>query len=101
MKGKTEETLLLYVKQRNKCMFLPRKFKRRYERLDDNRVIGNKTFRKIIKPPLSLSLKSLIRDAINSIEKIRTFESDTAEVFNSFFSERLKGLEMPLFDKFD
>ena len=53
LKGKTEETLLLYVKQRNKCMFLPRKFKRRYEGLDDNRGIGNKTFRKIIKPPLS------------------------------------------------
>ena len=93
---KTDENRFLYTQQRNKCVALLRKTKKTYyENSDEKNVTDNKTFWKPVKP--YLSDKSVKCDKINLSEngELLKNESETAEVFNNFFSNIVKNLKIP------
>ena len=66
-----------------------------YENLDEKNVTDNKKFWKTVKP--YLSDKSVKCDKINLNENGELLESksETAEVFNNFFSNIVKNLKIP------
>ena len=93
---KTDENRFLYTEQRNKCVALLRKTKKTYyENLDEKNVTDNKKFWKTVKP--YLPDKSVKCDKINLSEngELLKSESETAEVFNNFFSNIVKNLKIP------
>ena len=93
---KTDENRFLYTQQRNKCVALLRKTKTTYyENLDEKNVTDNKKFWKTVKP--YLSDKSVKCDKINLNEngELLKSESETAEVFNNFFSNIVKNIKIP------
>ena len=95
---KTDENRFLYTQQRNKCVALLRKTKKTYyENLDEKNVTDNKKFWKTAKP--YLSDKSVKCDKINLNENGELLKSDseTAEVFNNFFSNIVKNLKIPAY----
>ena len=92
---KTDENRFLYTHQRNKCVALLRKTKKTYyENLDEKNVTDNKKFWKTVKP--YLPDKSVKCDKINLNEngELLKSESETAEVFNNFFSNIVKNLKI-------
>ena len=93
LRKKTEETLKLYVKQRNKYVSFLKKAEKEYDQnLNEKNVTDNKKFWKTVKP--LLSNKSVSREKINLTEneKMLTSESETAETLNNFFSNIVKKL---------
>ena len=66
--------------------------------MDEKNVIDNKKFWKTVKP--LLSDKSVSREKINLTEneKMLTFEPETAETLNNFFSNIVKKLNIPKFN---
>ena len=93
---KTDENHFLYTQQRNKCVALLRKTKKTYyANLDEKNVTDNKKFWKTVKP--YLSDKSVKCDKVNLNEngELLKSESETAEVFNNFFSNIVKNLKIP------
>ena len=102
LRNRTEENKILYNRQKNYCVSLLRKSKRRYyENLNIKSVTDNKLFCKSVKP--LLSGKSRIRDRINISEKgeILKTESETAKSLNSFFSNIVKNLNISRYSEFD
>ena len=92
----------MYTKQRNYCVSLLRKTKKTYyENLDEKKVSDNKLFWKTVKP--SLSEKFNARDRISSSEngEIVKTEKETAEVFNNFFGNIVKKLNISQYSDFD
>ena len=76
----------MYVKQRNYCVSLLRKSKKKYyENLDERNLMDNKLFWKTIKS--SLSDKIVTRDRIHLTEngEVVKTELETAETLNNFF----------------
>ena len=92
---KTEENRKLYVKQKNKCVSLLKKAKKKYyQNLGEKNVIDNKKFWKTVK---SLpSEKSDSREKINLTEneKTLTSESEIAQTLNNLFPNIVKKLEI-------
>ena len=72
-----------------------------YEKLNIKNVTDNKLFWKSVKP--LLSGKSRMRDRIDITEKGGIFktESETAETLNSFFSKKVKKLNILRYSEFD
>ena len=86
LRNKNEDNRALYVKQRNYCVSLLRKSKKKYyENLDERNLIDNKLFWKTIKP--SFSDKIVTRDRIHLTEngEVVKTELETAETLNNFF----------------
>ena len=102
LKNRTEENKTLYTKQRNYCVSLLKKSKKKYfANLNEKDILDNKLFWKTIKP--SLSDKVMTRDRINLSEKgesVKT-ELETAEVLNKFFSEIVNNLEISKYSKYE
>ena len=99
LRKKTVETRKSYIKQRNKCVSLLKKFKKDYyQNLVGKNVIDNKKFWK----PL-LTDKSVSRKKINLTEneEMLTSESETVETLNNLFSKLVKKLEIPKFNSND
>ena len=94
LKNRTGENKTLYTKQRNYCVSLLKKSKKKYfANLNEKDILDNKLFWKIIKP--SLSDKAMTRDKINLSEKeesVKT-ELETVEVLNKFFSNIVNNLK--------
>ena len=90
----------VYVKQRNKCVSLLKKAKKKNitKIWMRKNVVDNKKFWKIVK--LLLSGKSVSRKKINLTknETILTPESETAETLNNFFSNIVKNLNISKFN---
>ena len=99
LRKKTEETLKLYVKQRNKYVSFLKKAEKEYDQnLNEKNVTDNKKFWKTVKP--LLSDKSVSREKINLTEneKMLTSESETAETLNNFFSNIIRKRNIPKFN---
>ena len=94
-KLKTEQTNMEYKKQRNLCTYLLRKAKRDYySRLDPSKITDNKKFWKVVKP--LFCDKNMTSDRITLVEKGEIFQDEkaVAEMFNDFFSNAVKDLNI-------
>ena len=91
LKNKTEENLVLYSQQRNKCVPLLRKTKTYYYGiLNDQDIRDNKNVWKNVNP--FLSDKSINSDNIylSKNVELNNSKSKIAEVLNEFFSNVVK-----------
>ena len=90
------------MKQRNYCVSLQRKSKKKYyENFDERNLMNNKLFWKTIKP--SFSDKIVTRDRIHlteNVEVVKT-EFETAETLNNFFGNVIKNLMIPEYSEYD
>ena len=96
IKNRNEENRAIYVKQRNYCVSLLRKSKKKYyENLDERNLMDNKLFWKTIKP--SFSDKIVTRDRIHLTEngEVVKTELETAETLNNFFGNVIKNQMIP------
>ena len=94
LKNRTEENRRNYSKQRNLCVALLHKSKRKYFRnLDAKKVCDNKKFWSVVKPLLSNKVVS--NEKINLIEH-NNIENDkkTATFLNNFFSNVITSLSI-------
>ena len=97
LNNNNEENRKLYAQQRNYCVSLLRKTKKvYYENLDERKV-----FWKTVKP--SLYEKSNARERISLSEngEIVKTEKGAAEVFNKFFGNIVKNLNISQYSDFD
>ena len=102
LRNKNEDNRALYVKQRNYCVSLLRKSKKKYyENLDERNLIDNKLFWKTIKP--SFSDKIVTRDSRHLTEngEVVKTELETAETLNNFFGNVTKSLMIPKYNEYD
>ena len=86
LQNKSEENKKLYAKQRNFCVSLLRKVRKRcYKTLNEKSVIDYKFFWKTVKP--FLSDKIVGKKKIHLIENGEPIKTDleTAEILNNFF----------------
>ena len=102
LKNRNEENRAIYLKQRNYCVSLLRKSKKKYyENLDERNLMDNKLFWKTIKP--SFSDKIVTRDRIHLTEngEVVKTELETAETLNNFFGNVIKNLMIPKYSEYD
>ena len=103
-KNRTEANRLSYTKQRNLCVNLLKKVKASYfEKLQPSSISSicdNKKFWKAVKP--LFSEKAMSTDSITLIENnaIVTEDNQVAEIFNSFFSNAVKNLNIDYYEHF-
>ena len=94
---------MLYTQHRNYCVkSLLRKTKiRYYANLNKKKILDNQQFLEVVK--LLFSYKSIHGYKINLTkngEHVKT-EMKTAEVLNSFFSNKIQNLKIPQYSNFD
>ena len=85
-----------YSKQRNYCVSLLRRTKRKYcSSLDEKRITDNKIFWRKVKP--FLSDKTLFNAKVTLIEdgEIISSDNEIADVLNTFFSNIVHNLDLP------
>ena len=95
LQNRSEENRILYTKQRNFCVSLFRKTKKRYyENLNEKLAVDNKLFWETVKPLLSDNVAG--KDEIHLIENHELVKTDleTAEILNNFFSNIVQNLEI-------
>ena len=95
LQNRSEENKIRYTKQRNCCVFLLRKTKKRYyENLNQKSVVDNKLFWKNVKPFLSDKVSG--KDEIHLLENNELVKTDleTAEILNNFFSNVVQNLDI-------
>ena len=82
------------IQNRNFCVSLLRKAKKRSENLNEKFVVDNKLFWKTVKPLLSDNVAG--KDEIHLIENNELVKTDleTAEVLNNFFSNIVQNLDI-------
>ena len=92
----------MYAQQRNYCVSLLRKTKKvYYENLYERKVSDNKLFWKTVKPSLSEKFNARERIILTENGEIVKTEKGTAEVFNSFFGNIVKNLNISQYFDFD
>ena len=95
LQNKSEENRKLYAKQRNFCISLLRKVKKRnYESLYEKSVIDNKLLWKAVSP--FLSDKIVGKNKIHLTETVELIKPDleTAEILNDSFSNIAQNLDI-------
>ena len=95
LQNRSEGNRIRYTKQKNFCVSLLRKTKKRYyENLNEKFVVDNKLFWKTVKPLLSDNVAG--KDEIHLIENNELVKTDleTAEVLNNFFSNIVQNLDI-------
>ena len=100
-KNKNEANEKAYKKQRNYCVSLHKKVKKSYfENLQPSSICDNKKFWKTVKP--LFSEKNVSAENITLIENnvIVTEDKKLAEIFNSFFSNAVKNLNIDSYEHF-
>ena len=93
--NRNEENRIRYAKQRNFCVSLLKKTKKRYyQNLNEKFVVDNKLFWKTAKPLLSDNVAC--KDEIHLIENNELVKPDleTAEVLNNFLSNIVQNLDI-------
>ena len=86
----------LYTKQRNFCVSLLRKTKKKhYANLNHKDIADNKQFWRTVKPLLSDKSKSNEKITLVEDNKIISEDKDNAELLNSFFSNAVKISKFP------
>ena len=97
-----EEKRKLYAQQRNYCVSLLRKTKKvYYENLDERKVSDNKLFRKTVKPSSYEQFNAKERISLIENGGIVKTEKETAEIFNNFFGNIVKNLNISQYPDFD
>ena len=89
------------MSQRNLCVKLLKKAKSSYfEKLQPSSITDNKKFWKTVKP--MFSEKTMATDSITLIEnnKIISEDQEVAEIFNSYFSNAVKSLNIENYEYF-
>ena len=95
LKNRSNENKTNYVKQQNHCVSLLRKTKSEYySNLDEKSNCDSKTFWKIVKPMLSMKIKSNERIFLIENDKIIKTEKGTAKALNAFFSNIFLNLDI-------
>ena len=72
-----------------------------YENLDERKVFDNKLFWKTVKPSLSEKFNAKERISLSGNGEIEKTEKGTAEVFNNFFGNNVKNLNISHYSDFD
>ena len=94
-KKRTPESMKKYQKQKNFCMKLYKKERRKYfESLDPSKIVDNKTFWKNVQP---LSEKWKIANKVTLVgkeDKIISEDSLVSEELNFFFQNATKNLDI-------
>ena len=101
LKNKNEVNARTYKVQRNKCVSLLKEAKKVYfENLQPSNVCDNKKFWKIVNP--LFTEKTLSTDNITLIENdvIESDDQTVAEIFNKFFSNAVKNLNIDYYEHF-
>ena len=101
LKSRTEINNSAYKKQRNLCVRLLKKVKSSYyEKLQPSNICDNKKFWKTVKP--LFSEKTMSTDKITLIEnhEIVSEDQEVAEIFNTFFSNAVKNLNIESYEHF-
>ena len=94
-KNPTEENKLKFKKQRNYCVNLLRKEKKKYySNLKLENITDNKLFWKTIKPFFSDKNCTSRKITLIENEKIVSNDTDVAEIMNDFFANAVKLLEI-------
>ena len=99
--NRNEENRKAFKKQRNYCVGLFRKEKKKfYNNLDIKNITDNRLFWKTVKP--FFSEKSQHREKITLIEQTNIITNDKliAESFNKFFSNIVKNLNIPPLEEY-
>ena len=87
-----------YTKQRNFCVSLLRKTKKkRYANLNHKDIADNKQIWRTVKPLLSDKSKSNEKITLVEDNRIIIEDKDNVELLNSFFSNAVKNLKIPEF----
>ena len=100
LKNIMEQSKTLYTKQKNYCVSLLKKTRKKcFANLNKKDILDKKLFWKTIKP--SFSDKIMPRDRINLSEKGELVETEleTAEVLNKLFSNIVNNLEISKYSK--
>ena len=95
LKESSEDNARDYRKQRNKCVSLLKKAKKEfYGNLNPSTICDNKTFWKTVKP--IFTDKSVSTDNIILVENNKIVNDDATilEIFNDFFSNAVKNLNI-------
>ena len=95
LQNRSEENRICRTKQRNFCISVLRKTKKRnHENLNEKSVVDNQLFWKTVKP--LLSDKDVGKDKNHLIENNELAKSDleTAQVLNNFFSNIVQNLDI-------
>ena len=101
LKSNTDTDSRAYKKQRNKCVTLLKKAKKAYfENLNPSAICDNKRFWTIVKP--LFSEQSISTTSITLVENrvVINDEMEIAEVFNDFFSNAVKNLNIDSYEHF-
>ena len=102
LKNRNEENRAIYVKQRNYCVSLLRKSKKKYyENLDERNLMDNKPFWKTIKPSFSDKIVTRDRIYLTENDEVLKTELETAETLNNFFGNAIKNLMVPRYTEYD
>ena len=106
LREKSEESARDYKKQRNKCVSLLKKVKKTYfKNLNPSAICDNKKFWKTVKPLFTEKTTSTNNITLVENNEIISDDNVAAEIFNDFFSNAVKNLniepyELFSFDKF-
>ena len=91
----TSENWKAFKKQRNKCVKILRQAKTSYYgNLDMNSVPDNKKFRRTVKPLFTDKVQTSLRITLVENENIITNDSEIAEIFNEFFTNISKTMDI-------
>ena len=95
LKSNSEADKKNYAKQRNYCVPLLRKTKKKYYgNLDSRKIKDNRTFWRTVKPFLSNKSVENVKIILVEKEEILTKDNSVAKVLNNFFSNIVKTLEI-------
>ena len=91
LKNPADQNKLIYNKQRNFCVSLPRKEKKEYfSKLNEKDITDNRKFWDTVKPFLPDKVKSIGTITLVNNENIESNENKVAKTFNDFFSNIVK-----------
>ena len=101
LKNRTETNSVAYKKQRNLCVALLRKVKISYfDNLHPSKICDNKKFWKTVNPLFSEKATSTDNIALIENNVIETDDQKVAEIFNSFFGNAVKNLNIDYYEHF-
>ena len=102
LKNPSEENKLLYNKQRNFCVSLLRKEKKEhFAKINEKDISDNRKFWQTVSSFISDKIKSKESIILVNTNNIESNEFDVAKTFNEFFSNIVKNLEIPEYQRED
>ena len=95
LQNRSEKNRIPYTKQRNFCVSLLRKIKKRYYgNLSEKSVVNNKLFWKTVKPLLSDKVAGKVGIYLIENNELVKTDLETAEVLNNFFYNVVQNLDI-------